>query len=287
MDAKQEQDKTPEELWAELDAEDNGTPVAEAAPEPQPDHDEPKSAEPEAAKPSADAAKDTKADAGSPDDRLAGLEAQLAQMAQRLRQSEGKIGELNGTIRQQQAAAQVVRDSGGAAPSAREIADAKGSPDKFRKLKDDYPDFAEAIEEYVTSRATPTPAADQQVLADQFAEARRELEIERRKLRVEIRHPDWESEVTTAQFQGWLHRQQPEVRMMADSDEPAAAIRVLDLYRTAYPAKNAHDMNLEAAAALPSGRRPAPRAKPVDEMTEAEYWRYLDAQEAQATKARR
>lgn len=281
----QEQDKTPEQIWAELDAEESGAPIQPVTIETTESKAETESAAAAGEQPAEETPKDNAAEG----DRIAGLESTIARLEQRLRQAEGKYGELNSIVRQSQVAAQAVREAGGEAPSAREIADAKGSAEKFAKLKADYPDFAEAIEEFVVSRQPAMPF-DPNELRAQIAEERAALDLERRKLRVEIRHPGWEDEIKTAQFAGWLDRQQPEVKMLADSNEPAAAIRVMDLFRAAHPKRSERpdqDPNLQAAAALPGSRRQSNRPKPVEEMTDEEYWRYLDAQDAAAASAKR
>ena len=65
--------------------------------------------------------------------------------------------------------------------------------------------------------------------------------------------------------------------VLAGSDEPADAIRLLDLFKQTDGARQQQQSALDAAAALP-GRRSSQGAKQVDpsKMSKDEYWVYLD-----------
>lgn len=283
----QDQEKTAQELWDELDAEESIPPSSsgdareQRDPEPAPEKQEGTPTEPEAGdKPAPVQKVDDASQPTARDDEIAGLKAIVDQFQHRLRQSEGKLGELNSTLKQSMAAAQNVRAGGGDAPSAAEIRAAQGSTAAMERLRQDYPEFAAAIEEVVSSaRQDPGELAS---VREQLAQTQRELDVTRRKMVVEVRHPGWEEDVKTPLFAGWLQRQPPEVRMLADSDEPAAAIRVMDLFKQVKEQVAAARQNTEAfnaAAALPGARRAPGRPKSVDEMTDAEYWAHLDEQE--------
>ena len=72
------------------------------------------------------------------------------------------------------------------------------------------------------------------------------------------------------------------------SDEPAAAIRMLDLF-VASNTKKAPNPNLAAAAAIPTGRPGSTasfRGKTLDEMNPRELWDYYDAQDRAAARGK-
>jgi len=226
-------------------------------------------------------------------DRIAGLELGLQQQSHRLRQAEGHIGGLNSQIRQQLQVAQRVTETGGAAPTAQQIADAQKSPQALARLKDDYPEFGSAVEDALNAQMAQIEQrlkgfAPQQQQPEPGPRALNESDIERLRaeLQVEVRHSDWKSTVREPVFVGWLSRQAPEVQLLAGSDNPRDAIRLLDIYSDARSTTTQRTQRLASAAAMPNGRQArGTQQKPVDEMTDQEYWRYLDEQDAAKSAA--
>lgn len=282
-------------MWAELDAIDSG---AAAAPATEPVQQPQEAAQPadqvqaasaaQAAAPEAaaqgEAAKQDDPYAGLPDavkHELMGMKHQLEQANQRLRNAEGRIGGLNSQLQQYQQAAQATRSGGGSAPSASQIREAQGSAEAMKKLAEDYPEFGAAIqgaldEQAATLRQELARLQPQQ--GEQPAVTAQDLEVMRRKLTVEAKHPGWEKTVATPGFQGWLYSQPREVQMLAASDHPEDAIRLFDLHADATKRGSAQTtQRLASAAALPQGRATSVRVKPVEEMTKQEYWAYLDS----------
>lgn len=215
-------------------------------------------------------------------DELVGLKTMLAKSEARLRNTEGHIGGLK-TQLQQLAAAQA--KPGAEGPSAAELRNASGSKEAMSRLLEDYPElggtFKSALEEAMrplqeqlqglTSKATPQGVSPE------------ELHTFRSEMIVESHHPNWQERVRTAQFQGWLQSQPREVQMLAASDSPQDAIRLLDLNSEASKSSvQTRNQRLTSAAAMPTGRTSAQRAKPVESMTKEEYWAYLDSVEQKA-----
>jgi hypothetical protein len=275
-----------QKIWDQLDAEDAGRA--------QPANDEPTDPPADltaASNPAATAPADFPADApkGSDEvdqqgsqalmDKIAGLESMLGQVTQRLRNAEGHIGGLGSQLKQQQQVAAQVTAKGGDAPSAGEIRAAQSNPEAMASLKRDYPEFADAMESALNERLS--------LLEQQLKQAQQPVqqgasydEIARLKaeMSVEIRHPGWQDRVQTPEFVGWLQRQPREVQMLAASESPQDAVRLLDLHsQAATTATSQRTQRLSAAAAIPSGRSGAQsRSKAVEDMTPQEYWAYLD-----------
>ena len=271
-------------IWDQLDAEDAGGSLPAA--DQQLDSGtatevDPGTTEPAPAEQSADASQGGEVPAAPSSqelfDKIAGLEQMLGQVTQRLRNAEGHIGGLGSQLKQQQQLAAQVTAKGGEAPSAGEIRAAQGSPKAMESLKRDYPEFAEAMEAALNERmdvlraALPPQEVQQLVTPEQ-------IDILRNEMAVEIRHPGWQDRVRTPEFMGWLQRQPREVQMLAASESPQDAVRLLDLHSDASKSVTSQrTQRLNAAAALPSGRStPGARAKSVEDMTPEEYWRYLD-----------
>lgn len=213
-------------------------------------------------------------------DKITGLETMLGQVTSRLRNAEGHIGGLNSQLKQQVQAAQQVTAKGGEAPTAGEIRAAQQNPEAMTNLKRDYPEFADAMESALNERLSSMEQrlAAQPQQAQQPAVSLDEINRLRAEVAVEIRHPGWQDRVQTPEFVGWLQRQPREVQMLAASDSPQDAVRLLDLHtQAATTATSQRTQRLSAAAAIPTGRSGSTaRAKAVEDMTPQEYWRYLD-----------
>ncbi len=273
-----------QQIWDQLDDEDaGGAPVSEA------DSEAADNARFEQADP-ADQAPAEQADAEGGEeeapsaeqalmDKIAGLENMLGQVTQRLRNAEGHIGGLGSQLKQQVQAAQQIASQGGDAPSAKELRAAQADPEAMASLKRDYPEFASAMESALNERLQ---ALEQRIPAQQQMQPQgvspEEFHRMRSELQVEVRHPGWQERVQTPEFIGWLQRQPREVQMLAASESPQDAVRLLDLHSDASnSATSQRTQRLSSAAAIPSGRSGSQtRSKAVEEMTDAEYWRYLD-----------
>jgi hypothetical protein len=273
-------------IWDQLDADESGR--AQPGSENQDDHPQDQPAQDGSADPApaeqADATPVSEEPAPSSEqalmDKISGLESMLGQVTQRLRNAEGHIGGLGSQLKQQVQAAQQVTAKGGEAPTAGEIRAAQQSPEKMGALKRDYPEFAEAMESALNERLS---AMEQRIAAQPQQVQQPSVGVEdiarlRSEMAVEIRHPGWQDRVQTPEFVGWLQRQPREVQLLAASDSPQDAVRLLDLHgNAANTATSQRTQRLASAAAIPSGRSGAnTRAKAVEDMTPQEYWAYLD-----------
>ena len=217
-------------------------------------------------------------------DKISGLETMLSQVTQRLRNAEGHIGGLGSQMKQQLQTAQQLSAKGGDAPTATEIRDAQRDPQAMARLKSDYPEFAEAMESALNERlGSLEQRLSQQQQPQQAGVTPAEIQRLRSELSVEVRHPGWQDRVRTTEFMGWMQRQTREVQLLAASESPQDAIRLLDLHDEAMKSgASQRTQRLNSAAAIPSGRSGANvRQKAVEDMSPDEYWRYLDELERQ------
>lgn len=275
-----------QKIWDQIEAEETG----HAQPAPSDDgfpEDKPADAKDTDPAPAleADAPKDGDDKAPNAEqvllDRISGLESMLGQVTQRLRNAEGHIGGLGSQLKQQQQVAAQVAAKGGEAPSASEIREAHASPAKMDALKKDYPEFADAMESALNERLSSLEQQLKQQAqqpAQQQGVSHEEINRMRAEMAVEVRHPGWQDRVQTPEFTGWLQRQPREVQMLAASDSPQDAVRLLDLHTEATKSVTSQrNQRLSAAAAIPSGRSGSQaRGKAVEDMSPEEYWRYLD-----------
>jgi hypothetical protein len=275
-----------QKIWDQLEAEDSGRAQPESVSNENPPEPQPALANPADPAPArlADATQGGDEVAPSSEqalmDKISGLESMLGQVTQRLRNAEGHIGGLGSQLKQQVQTAQQVTARGGDAPTAGEIRAAQANPEKMNALKRDYPEFADAMESALNERLS---ALEQRLTAQQQPVQKPGVSFEeisrlRSEMAVEVRHPGWQDRVQTPEFVGWLQRQPREVQMLAASDSPQDAVRLLDLHGEASTSVTSQrTQRLASAAAIPSGRSGSnTRAKAVEDMTPQEYWAYLD-----------
>lgn len=274
------------QIWEAADAADAaGTPLrAEAQPQEEQQTEQSVSAAPERRAPESAEASNELDDPKLLRDKIAGLEAVIQQFGGRLRNAEGHIGGLNSQLKQRVQAAQQVNAAGGDAPSAREIAAAQNDPQALSDLEREYPEFAKVLKGPMETMRTQLAELQQKTSQpNESPDFKRELAALRSEMQVESRHPGWLETVAKPEFNGWLQQAPREQQMLAASDRPEDAIRLLDLYSAARNSGSKSNQRLQAAAALPTGQRVTARTKNVDDMTPQEYWRYLDEIDKQKT----
>lgn len=318
QDNQQASEKTREQLWAELDAADGATGTAAAKSQAQQLSDadleaaaadashassqqEPGSGAAEEAAPQGGQAASETASTSAEDpyaslpqavrDELAGLKQIVSQIGTRLRNAEGHIGGINHQLKSHAKAAATAQAEGHRAPTAEQLANAKGDRKALAKLKEEYPEFGAALEavlqeereaggavQATAAQTNQLPQGTEGMTPQQIQERMDQLE---RKMAIEAVHRGWEARVATPAFRGWLGRQPREVQLLGASDDPQDAIRLLDLHAEASKPSQTRQQRLNTAAALPNGRTSAgARPKDPSTMSKAELWAYLDQQEA-------
>jgi len=284
---KTNQQDEAQKIWDQLEAEDSGRAQSESVSNENPPEPQPAQANPADPAPASLADATQGGDEVAPSseqalmDKISGLESMLGQVTQRLRNAEGHIGGLGSQLKQQVQTAQQVTARGGDAPTAGEIRAAQANPEKMNALKRDYPEFADAMESALNERLSALEqriAAQPQQVQQPPGVSSEDISRLRSEMAVEVRHPGWQDRVQTPEFVGWLQRQPREVQMLAASDSPQDAVRLLDLHSEASSSVTSQrTQRLASAAAIPSGRSGSnTRAKAVEDMTPQEYWAYLD-----------
>lgn len=202
------------------------------------------------------------------------LKAAMQLVQHKLSSSEGRIGALQRELQ----AARSVEQYAPRSPNQQTIAAAAKTPEKWAKLKEDFPEWGEAIEELVSTRA-PASAAPQvdleplqgqlNALTSQFARA-----IEEAK--VFGAHRDWKAVINTPEFVNWHRSQSADVQALAASPAAEDAIAMIDRFK-----QESRDGNRNvaqeraarlAAAAVPAKRSAAPPPKAESELTATELW---------------
>lgn len=216
-------------------------------------------------------------------DYMTGLQTQVEQLTGRVRGTEAHIGGIKSTIKQQREAAAAARQTGGEAPTDRQIKEATQTGGAaMQRLKEQYPEFGDSLEAVISEELAAVRAAKQApqessgepaATADDLAIARRDAYIEGKGF------PGWQDKVKQPEFVGWFKRQPPEVQMLGYSDDPNHSVRLLELQRqdagTAFKGKSLE--NFSGASALNNGRSGGfQESRGVDQMTTSQFWKHLN-----------
>jgi len=290
-------------LWdeeaAKLEADDQSADQTIAAAPEEPLQDESQQAEPEQAS----------AEPEQPEDPLAGLPdivraklAQIdrlteanAQLLHHVKTAEGRVAAMQREFQQARMAQQNVAPQD--APSQGQIANAAKNPEKWEQLKQDFPEWAGAMEEYVASQlGSVQPNANmlspEQVagyVQQQVEQTKAEMKQALEEARVEGKYDNWKELVNTTDFVQWFTAQPAEVRALADSSSARDAILMLDMFhdtkrRSASDIRQERNQRLSAAATTRPGQTPPP--KTLDDMSFEELWNY-EATKREKEKAQR
>jgi hypothetical protein len=242
---------------------------------------------------------------GQPEDPLAGLpepvrqalaritelESANTQLLHHVKTAEGRVAAMQREFQQARQAQQTVAPDD--APSQGQMSAAARNPEKWEQLKQDFPEWASAMEEYVGAKLSNVQGGVQALqvadyVQEQLATVKADMRVAIEEARVEGKYDDWRTTVATPEFSQWFALQPAEVRSLADSTAGKDAIKMLDLFSTA-KAKPASEIRQErgarlaAAATSRPGQTPPP--KTLDDLSPEELWNYeANKREAQLAK---
>jgi hypothetical protein len=198
-------------------------------------------------------------------EKLTRLEQLLGATESRIRNVEGRFGSLNSEVlslkRSGQQAAPAQQ-----ATAAQPKAEGESTPsgEALEELRREYPEWAKAIDQSISAAVAKATAALRpgESLSDERVQQIESTVQRNTGMRfLDTHYRGWRDEVKTDQFVQWHAAQPPEVRQLADSDDPFDAIALLDAWRAAAAAqpkpsgRTRPKDTLEAAVAV--GRRPA------------------------------
>lgn len=224
--------------------------------------------------------------------RITELETANSQLLHHVKTAEGRVAAMQREFQQARQAQQAVASQD--APTPGDIANAAKNPEKWEQLKQDFPEWAGAMEEYVGAKLSGMPSGVQanqviEYVQAQQTELRNQMQFAIEEARVEGKYEDWKQTINTSDFAQWFAIQPNEVRTLADSPHARDAIKMLDMFNTvrARPAseiKQERGARLAAAATTRPGQTPPP--KTLDDLSPEELWNY-EAKKREEQKARR
>lgn len=159
----------------------------------------------------------------------------LGVIEERLKQTERRIGSIQNEFH---AASQAAAEAEQAAPTKKEMNDAAKNSEDWDDLKDEYPEWADAIEHKLAANS-----AELSKRLPDYSNLRTELDDirgrqdgyispdELQKHLLAFRYPAWEETVCTKGYQAWLKEQPDDVQKKHYSGKTANdAVYVLDRY---------------------------------------------------------
>jgi hypothetical protein len=233
-------------------------------------------------------AQEAKADplAGLPEEvrialgKITDLETANAQLLHHVKTAEGRVAAMQREFQQARQATTAVNADD--APSQGAIAAAAKNPEKWEQLKQDFPEWAGAMEEYVGAKLSGMQSGVQAMqvvdyVQEQLAAERAQMKAAIEEARVEGKYEDWRDTVNSPDFAQWYAIQPDDVKALAESSTARDAIKMLDMFHTvrAKPAsdiKQERGARLAAAATSRPGQTPPP--KTIGDMSPEELWNY-------------
>lgn len=197
----------------------------------------------------------------------------------RLRNLEGNFGGMKQKVEMLATAQAAARETQGETPTASQIKEAAKDGEKMQQLREDFPEFAEALDE----RLNVLSQGDNEELKTKLSAAEKtanstatELQKLQQIRRLDRHHPDWEDIIQTEQYTNWLYNQPQNVIQAANNSINADdAIAVLNMYKQAtkpeQPKTSRSTKRLEDAITPTQGGHRSPSRKTEYEEFEAAF----------------
>lgn len=225
--------------------------------------------------------------ANLPDSVIAKLEERLTsqieqRLSGRLRNIEGHIGGLKHNLGELSAASKAARDQGAEAPNKSQISEAMQSGKKLTELKEDFPEWAEALEESMNAVAQRIPQIDEGAINQRFESTEQTMDEKiaraRQMARLDNAHPDWEQTIQDDAFQNWLANQPEETQQLTSSDNAVDAIKLLNQYQE-HATASAPDLTAQSRqkSRLESAITPTAGGQVTRRQPKTEHEEFLDA----------
>jgi prefoldin subunit 5 len=226
-------------------------------------------------------------------ERFESLQKTSETLADRLKQSERRIGSLTNQLKEAQTAAEETTKDEKDAPSDEEIAAASKSEAEWNELREEFPEWAGAMDNRLAAQSAEFSNSIESLrkqIKDLKSIGNDDLKAEIGNLRNQLaeavitqKHPNWKTVKDSTDFQNWLNAQPDEVKQKALSSPNAFdAVEVLDLYSGVKPPKKtpaqiaAQRKDRLNQSELPSSSNRRTPAKTEDDMTDLEYRRKLE-----------
>lgn len=171
------------------------------------------------------------------------LQAEVGKVSQSAQSTAGRVGKLQSALDAGKAAA---AKAGTDAPSEAQVAAAMTDPNAWKKLEEEFPDFASPVKAELSAlraelaKKTADPELETRV-TERVQAVRTELRAEMREIvKIDAKHPDWEATVNTPEFKTWSLQGGPSLERYSqmkalERTDPAKAEQMVNAFARAHP----------------------------------------------------
>lgn len=158
---------------------------------------------------------------------------ELTALTNRMRKMEGSYGTLNSNLMSINARLTEMAKTS-STPTKDQIQSAQADPEKLAKLREDFPEWADAVKEAVNQGVTQLrseiPAAPNLENYIPRTEISNLVNEARSLAALDIQYPNWEKDVATNSFSLWLSDQDGNTQALANSEDPSESAILLKSY---------------------------------------------------------
>ena len=216
-----------------------------------------------------------------PDEKLEVPESEKTdrekKLEERLRSMEGKYGTLNSkfiSLDQKykdlaESSRKEAKSEGVKTPTKEELKAALEDEQRLEKLKDDFPEYFDALEaqkrlfKAEIDQVLGQQSSEKETLKTELEAVRKELADEKRARQAEIvdeKHPGWQNVVASQNFKDWLNNQDDVTRELYESEYGRDVVKLLDKFQKESPAKKQEQQKQRLESNItPATRSPASR----------------------------
>lgn len=159
-----------------------------------------------------------------------------SQFETRLKQTERRVGSIQNEASIVKKAADEVTQKASEAPTPEQVADAEKNKEEWEELKEDYPEWANAIEVKLSAQRTEfqesLPKIETKFNNDVAGLSTKieELTATIEKNLISAQHPGWQDTINTQEYNTWITGQPAEMQALTTSNFAKDAIKVLDAF---------------------------------------------------------
>jgi hypothetical protein len=227
-------------------------------------------------------------DKEQPGDTMTALQTMFstltADLDKRLKPLEGRVGAIQRDLQLQKNAAEQAAKIVQVAPTKEQMAEASQDTAEWEQLKDDFPEWATALEKRTGAVKKELMAEIEALKGGTQQPADLDERVEKIKADFEVKllsvkHPGWRNTTASKEYQDWLTTQPQDVQHKATSSRDAMeCIEILDSFEKhksiapdAAEIANRRNKRLKASETTIQGRARPLQTKSEDDMTPEEY----------------
>lgn len=204
----------------------------------------------------------------------------LSAIESRLKQTERRIGSMQNEM---SGAKKVAAEAKVESPTKEQMAEAAKTESEWDELKEDFPEWASAIEAKLAANSTEIVKGlpnTEKINSDMAGMTTKlsEMSTEIQKNKISFKHPGWKAIIDSKEYAAWIAGQPEDIRSKTKSLEAEDAIVVLDKFEVDRPKKSPAAIAADRKKRLKestvvAGQKTVNTSKSSEDMTDEEYRR--------------